>query len=189
MCPKTRSIGFTPVTTTRFRSTRPFDTRANHAFTRENRCYCYLSVVFYLCSGCDSGLAFILNSARGVDFFPMATTLKQWEEAWSRLIETREKLRSLEHNSAIVRHILILDNIKPGETISLDYAFGEQVPPVEVRKALENFNKQFARALSQCRSPVPRVVSKVGTRWANRLRHIRGPSETPGSRFLARPTS
>ena len=75
----------------------------------------------------------------------MATTLKQWEEAWSRLIEAREKLRSLEHNSAIVRHFLILDNIKPGETISLDYAFGEQVPPVEVRKALENFNKALRR--------------------------------------------
>ncbi len=70
-----------------------------------------------------------------------STTFKQWEEEWSRLIEAREKLRSFERDSAIVRHVLILDNTKPGGTISLDYAFGEQVPPVEVLKALENFNK------------------------------------------------
>ena len=75
----------------------------------------------------------------------MAATLKQWEEAWSRLLEAREKLRSFKRNHAIVRHILILDNTKPGETISLDYAFGEQVPPVEVLKALENFNKALRR--------------------------------------------
>ena len=45
----------------------------------------------------------------------MATTGKQWEEAWSRLIEARAKLQSLEPDSAIVRHILILDNAKPGD--------------------------------------------------------------------------
>jgi hypothetical protein len=71
----------------------------------------------------------------------MATSVERWEELWSRLIEARKKLQSFEHTSAIVRHILILDNTKPGDAISLDYGFGEQVPPVEVLKALENFNK------------------------------------------------
>ncbi|MGA7870082.1 MAG: hypothetical protein WCA22_04205 [Candidatus Binatus sp.] len=71
----------------------------------------------------------------------MATTVKKWEEAWSRLIKAREKLRSYERDHAIVRHILILDNTKPGETISLDYAFGEPSPPIEVLKALQNFDK------------------------------------------------
>jgi hypothetical protein len=75
----------------------------------------------------------------------MAATVKQWEEAWNRLIEAREKLKSIEPNSAIVRHILVLDNTKPGDTISLDYDFGEQVPPREVLKALENFNKTLRR--------------------------------------------
>jgi len=75
----------------------------------------------------------------------MATTVRQWEEAWSRLISAREKLRFLEHDNAIVRHILVLGNTKPGETITLDYAFGEQVPPVEVLKALEDFNKALRR--------------------------------------------
>ena len=68
----------------------------------------------------------------------MATTVKQWEEAWNRLVKAREKLESFERSYAIVRHILILDNIKPGDTISLDYAFGEQAPSAEVLKALEN---------------------------------------------------
>lgn len=75
----------------------------------------------------------------------MAATLKQWEEAWSRLIEAREKLLTFERDHAIVRHILILDDTKPGDMISLDYSFGEQVPPVEVLKALENFNKALRR--------------------------------------------
>lgn len=75
----------------------------------------------------------------------MATTVKQWEEAWGRLIEAREKLQSFEPNYAIVRHILILDNTKPGDTISLDHGFGEPSPPIEVRKALENFNKALRR--------------------------------------------
>jgi hypothetical protein len=81
----------------------------------------------------------------GVDFLPMATTIKQWEEAWSRLIEAREKLQSFEPNYAIVRHILILDNTKPGDSISLDHGFVEPSPPVEVLKALENFNKVLRR--------------------------------------------
>ena len=76
---------------------------------------------------------------------PMATTVKQWEEAWNRLVEAREKLESFERSYAIVRHILIVGNIKPGDTISLDYAFGEQAPPVEVLKALENFDKALRR--------------------------------------------
>jgi len=75
----------------------------------------------------------------------IAATLKQWEEAWTRLIEARKELLTFERDHAIVRHILILDNTKPGDTIILDYAFGEQVPPVEVRKALENFNKVLRR--------------------------------------------
>jgi hypothetical protein len=71
----------------------------------------------------------------------MATTDKHWEEAWSRLIEARAKLQSLEPDSAIVRHILILDNAKPGDRISFDHGFSEPSPPVKVLKALENFNK------------------------------------------------
>jgi len=83
--------------------------------------------------------------ANGVDFLPMATTVKQWEEAWSRLVEEREKLRSFERSFAIVGHILILDNTKPGDTISLDYGLGEPSPPGEVLKALEKFNKALRR--------------------------------------------
>lgn len=75
----------------------------------------------------------------------MGSTLKQWEEAWRRLLEAREKLLTFEHEYAIVRHILILDNTKPGGVITLDYEYGEQVPPAEVRKALENFNKALRR--------------------------------------------
>jgi len=75
----------------------------------------------------------------------MATTVKQWKEAWSRLIEARQKLQSFEPDHAIVRHILILDNTKPGDTISLDFGFGEQAPPVEVLKAIENFNMALRR--------------------------------------------
>ena len=71
---------------------------------------------------------------------PMATTVKKWEEVWSRLIKAREKLQSYEQH-AIVRHILILDNTKPGETITLDYGFGETAPPIEVLKALQSFDK------------------------------------------------
>jgi hypothetical protein len=54
-------------------------------------------------------------------------------------------VRSLEPKSTIVRHLVVLDDIKPGETIGLDYAFGEQDPGVEVRKALLNFNKALQR--------------------------------------------
>jgi hypothetical protein len=75
----------------------------------------------------------------------MATSVKQWEEAWNRLVEAREKLESFEHSNAIVRHILVLDSIKPGDTISLDSGFGEQVPSAEVLKALENFDKALRR--------------------------------------------
>lgn len=71
-----------------------------------------------------------------VGFLPMATTVKQWEEAWKRLVGAREKLESFEHSYAIIRHILVLDNIKPGDKISLDFGFGEQTPPAEVLKAL-----------------------------------------------------
>jgi hypothetical protein len=72
---------------------------------------------------------------------PMATTLKKWEEAWNRLVKAREKLKSFGHDHPIVRHILILDNIKPGETIRLDTGFGESPPPIEVLKAIQNFDK------------------------------------------------
>jgi hypothetical protein len=72
----------------------------------------------------------------------MATTLKKWEEAWNRLVKAREKLKSFERDYLIVRHILILDNIKPGDTIRLDAGLGEPPPPpVEVRKAIQNFDK------------------------------------------------
>jgi hypothetical protein len=89
-------------------------------------------------------------------------TVKQWEEAWNRLVEAREKLESFEHSDAIVRHILILDNIKPGDTISLDYAFGEQAPSVEVLKALENFDNALRRehgVFRQLRGPVLDAVA------------------------------
>ncbi len=61
------------------------------------------------------------------------------------ILEARQKLQSFEHDYAIVGHILILDNTKPGDAISLDYGFGEQVPPIEVRKALETFNRALRR--------------------------------------------
>jgi hypothetical protein len=56
----------------------------------------------------------------------MVTTIKQWEEAWSRLVEARENLKSFEPNHAIVRHILILDNIRPGDKVSLDYGLANR---------------------------------------------------------------
>ena len=71
----------------------------------------------------------------------MATTLKKWEEAWNRLVKAHEKLQAFERDYPIVRHILILDNIKLGDTISLDSGFGELSPPIEVLKALQNFDK------------------------------------------------
>jgi hypothetical protein len=75
----------------------------------------------------------------------MAATLKKWEEAWRRLLEARKKLLTFEPDHAIVRHILVLDDTKPGDTISLDYGFAEQAPPIEVLKALESFNKALRR--------------------------------------------
>jgi hypothetical protein len=75
----------------------------------------------------------------------MAKTVKQWGEAWRRLIEAREKLQSFEPDYAIVRHILVLDDTKPGDTISLDQGLVEAAPPVEVLKACENFNKALRR--------------------------------------------
>ena len=71
----------------------------------------------------------------------MAATLKKWEEAWNRLAKAREKLQSFERDYPIVRHILILDNIKPGDTISLESGLGQESPPIEVLKALQNFDK------------------------------------------------
>lgn len=72
-------------------------------------------------------------------------TVKQWEDAWNRLVKAREKLKAFEHEHAIVRHILILDNTKPGDTISLESGFGEKAPPSEVLKALQNFDKALRR--------------------------------------------
>ena len=73
-------------------------------------------------------------------------TVKQWEDAWNRLIKTREKLKSYEHVHALVRHVLILDNTKPGDTISIETGYGElPTPPSEVRKALSNFDKALRR--------------------------------------------
>jgi hypothetical protein len=72
-------------------------------------------------------------------------TLKQWEDAWTRVVKAQEKLLSYERDHAIVRHILILDNTKPGDTISLEAGFGEQRPPSEVLKALETFDKALRR--------------------------------------------
>ena len=87
----------------------------------------------------------------------MATTLKKWEEAWSRLVKAREKLKSFERDYPIVRHILILDNIKPGDTIRLDAGLGESPPPpVEVLKAIQNFDKALRHEDSVFRQlPMP----------------------------------
>jgi|HubBroStandDraft_6_1064221.scaffolds.fasta_scaffold705268_2 hypothetical protein len=94
----------------------------------------------------------------------MATTVKQWEEAWDRLVKAREKLESFERSYAIVRHILILDNIKPGDTISLDYAFGEQAPSAEVLKALEDFDEALRREDSVFRQLRKSVLDAVAAK-------------------------
>jgi hypothetical protein len=90
-------------------------------------------------------------------------TLKQWEDAWSRLIRAREKLKAFD-NHAIVRHILILDNTRPGDTISLESGFGEQPPPSEVLKALQNFDKALRREHSLFRKLEPHEVDTVAAR-------------------------
>lgn len=90
-------------------------------------------------------------------------TLKQWEDAWGRLIKAREKLKSFESH-AIVRHILILDNTRPGDTISLESGFGEQPPPSEVLKALQNFDKALRREHSLFRKLEPHEVDSVAAR-------------------------
>lgn len=82
-----------------------------------------------------------LRLTNSVDWVSMAAILKKWEEAWNRLLKAREKLTSFERDHPMVRHILILDNIKPGDTISFDSGLLERPPPVEVRKAIQNFDK------------------------------------------------
>jgi hypothetical protein len=82
-----------------------------------------------------------LRLAKSVKWMSMTATFKKWEEAWSRLVKAREKLKSFGHDYPVVRHILILDNIKPGDTISFDSGLLETPPPVEVRKAIQNFDK------------------------------------------------
>jgi len=73
-------------------------------------------------------------------------TVKQWEDAWNRLVKAREKLKSYEHAHALVRHILILDNTQPGDTISIESGVSElPPPPSDVRKALQNFDKALRR--------------------------------------------
>jgi hypothetical protein len=94
----------------------------------------------------------------------MATTVKQWEEVWNRLVKAREKLESFERSYPIVRHILVLDNIKPGDTISLDYSFGEQAPSAEVLKALENFDKALRREEGVFRQLRKSVLDAVAAR-------------------------
>jgi hypothetical protein len=93
----------------------------------------------------------------------MATTAKQWEDAWDRVVEARANLKSYEHD-AIVRHILVLDNINPGDTVSFDYGYGEQVPPVEVLKALENFNRALRREDGVFRQLRKSVMDAVAAR-------------------------
>ena len=86
----------------------------------------------------------------------MAATFKKWEEAWNRLLKARQKLTSFERDHPIVRHILILDNIKPGDTISFDSGLLERPPPVEVRKAIQNFDKALRQeegVFRQLRTP------------------------------------
>jgi hypothetical protein len=82
-----------------------------------------------------------LRLAKSVKWMSMTAILKKWEEAWNRLLKAREKLESFGHDYPIVRHILILDNIKPGDTISFDSGLLERPPPVEVRKAIQNFDR------------------------------------------------
>jgi hypothetical protein len=91
-------------------------------------------------------------------------TVKQWEDAWSRLIKAREKLKAFERDHAIVRHILILDNTKPGDTISLESGFGERPPPIEVLKALQNFDKALRREQSLFRQLQAHDVDAVAAR-------------------------
>jgi hypothetical protein len=94
----------------------------------------------------------------------MAATVKKWEEAWNRLIKAREKLQAFEPDHAIVRHILILDNTKPGDTIRLDYAFGEAPPPIEVLKALQNFDKALRREESLFRQLTTSDMDAIAAR-------------------------
>jgi len=82
-----------------------------------------------------------LRITKRVDWMTMAATLKKWEEAWNRLVKALQKLKSFERDYPMVRHILILDNVKPGDTISFDSGLLETPPPVEVLKALQNFDK------------------------------------------------
>jgi hypothetical protein len=94
-----------------------------------------------------------------------AATVKQWRQAWSRLIAAREKLQSFGPDYAIVRHILVLDDTRPGNTISLDESLVEAAPPVEVLKALENFNKALRREDSAFRQPRTADMAAVEARW------------------------
>ena len=91
-------------------------------------------------------------------------TVKQWEDAWTRLIKAREKLQTYEHDHAIVRHILILDNTQPGDTISLESGFAEQRPPSEVLKALQAFDKALRREHSLFQKLVESDVNAVAAR-------------------------
>jgi hypothetical protein len=91
-------------------------------------------------------------------------TVKQWEDAWNRLIKAREKLKSFEHEHAIVRHILILDNTKPGDTISLESGFGERPPPIEILKALQNFDKALRREHSLFRQLEEHEIKAIAAR-------------------------
>jgi len=94
----------------------------------------------------------------------MAKTVKQWEEVWTRLIEAREKLKSFEPDHALVKHILILDDTKPGDVISLDHSLGEPSPPREVLKALENFNKALRREESVFRQLATSDMDSIALR-------------------------
>ena len=91
-------------------------------------------------------------------------TVKQWEDAWNRLVKAREKLMSFEHEYAIVGHILVLDNTKPGDTISLDSGLGEQPPPIEVLKALQNFDKALRREHSLFQKLAAHEIESIAAR-------------------------
>lgn len=53
---------------------------------------------------------------------------------------------------------------KPGDTISLDYAFGEQAPSAEVLKALEDFDKALRREDSVFRQLRKSVLDAVAAK-------------------------
>lgn len=64
----------------------------------------------------------------------------QWAEAFKRLCEAREGLRSFDFYEAVKRNL----NKKPGEVADMDFGYGEPTPSKDVQDAI----KEFAVALN-----------------------------------------